>query len=95
MPSTDEFREHLASIMKYAVEVGAVEITLNAGKVHRSMGHYPGPQHRMYSLCNAMRAIMKSTDTIVMSPPKGSGAQLTIRYALSTEDRHGQSIEEG
>jgi len=53
-----------------------------SGGLHRRLGHYPGPDHRMPICCNVMKQCMQSGDFIISQPPKGQGASLTIRYQL-------------
>lgn len=55
-------------------------IDVNAGELHREVGGYPGPGHRMPLACSVMRTAMCDGDQIVAAPPKGNGASLTIRY---------------
>lgn len=55
-------------------------IELVSGDIHRELGGYPGPDHRMPSCCNAMKELMNSDDEILYSPKKGNGATLKIRY---------------
>jgi len=55
-------------------------IDLVSGDIHRELGGYPGPDHRMPSCCNAMRELMKNDDEVLYSPKKGNGATLKIRY---------------
>ncbi len=55
-------------------------IDLNAGEIHRTLGGYPGKNHRMPICCKAMRSLMASDDMILYQPSKGNGASLTVRY---------------
>jgi len=57
-------------------------LDINSGDLHRLLGYYPGPDHRMPLCCGAMRKEMKQGDQILNQPPKGNGASLTIRYQL-------------
>ena len=57
-------------------------VRIKAGDLHRSVGGYPGPNHRMPICCAAMRAAMQSGDRVVDGPPSGKGASLTIEYRL-------------
>lgn len=58
------------------------EITIRAGDLHKALGGYPGPNHRMPICCSAMYQAMDIGDEIVKAPPKGRGANLYIRYRL-------------
>ena len=55
-------------------------IELVSGDIHRELGGYPDPNHRMPSCCNAMRNLMSNDDEVLYSPKKGNGATLKIRY---------------
>lgn len=68
--------------MERAQKRGADHVEINAGEVHRTVGRYPGPDHRMRTLCDVMRSEMKRGDNILVSPRLGNGAGLTIRYSL-------------
>lgn len=81
-PSTDDFRQLLEKFFATAEELGFVAVDVNSGNLHRFIGVYPSPNHRMPACCGAMRNAMQPGDSIVEEPPKGSGANLTIRYQL-------------
>jgi 5-methylcytosine-specific restriction protein A len=58
-------------------------IRVIAGDLHRSVGGYPGHNHRMVCCCNAMRSMMTEMgDRILAEPPSGNGANLIIEYQL-------------
>ena len=58
-------------------------IDVNAGDLHRRLGGYPGPSHRMPVCCDAMYEQQRAGDIVLPgAPPKGKEAALTIRYAL-------------
>jgi hypothetical protein len=57
-------------------------VRVSSGELHRDVGGYPGPNHRMPACCFAMRAAMKVGDRLISEPPKGTGATLTIEYAI-------------
>jgi 5-methylcytosine-specific restriction protein A len=59
---------------------GYTDVT--AGELHRRVGEYPGPNHRMPVCCSVMRQAMTHRDHEVCAPPKGNGASLRIRYYL-------------
>jgi 5-methylcytosine-specific restriction protein A len=84
MPSADDFRDELHGMMLEAMNAGKPFAEINAGKLHRRVGDYPGRRHRMPVCCQVMRATLApdAGDTIVSQPPKGQGASLTIRYVL-------------
>ena len=84
--STEDFAILLAKLLASAEELGFVAVDVNSGNLHRFIGNYPGPNHRMPACCNAMRQAMTSDDLLVEEPPKGNGAALTIRYYLPRND---------
>jgi 5-methylcytosine-specific restriction protein A len=53
--------------------------------VHRRVGGYPGPNHRMPLCCSVMRRKMRDGDEILYEPPSGQGASLRIRYRLTDD----------
>lgn len=79
-PTNEDFQKELENIFGYAATKQLISITVNSGNLHRIVGQYPGPDHRMPVCCNVMEKNMKSEDEIISSPPKGQGASLEIRY---------------
>jgi 5-methylcytosine-specific restriction protein A len=61
---------------------GEQRILINAGELHREVGGYPGKGHRMKTCCLALIQEQRTGDQVIESPPKGSGASLSIRYRL-------------
>lgn len=83
MPSSAEaFRAVLIQRLRDAEARGERYLEIRAGELHRDVGGYPGPAHRMPICCSVLYREMNSGDEIVKSPPKGKGASLTIRFAL-------------
>jgi 5-methylcytosine-specific restriction protein A len=81
-PSTEDFRTAIRERLAAAQAAGRQELDITSGDLHRELGSYPGPDHRMPNCCAAMRSQMKPGDTITSQPPKGKGASLRIRYGL-------------
>ena len=81
-PTSEEFTIQLDKLLSAAEELGFSAIELSASALHRRVGGYPGPDHRMPACCGAMRKAMKPGDNVVRGPEKGAGASLVIRYAL-------------
>ena len=77
-----EFRAQLDKLLSAASSLGFVAVEVNAGKLHRKVGGYPGPTHSMPMCCEVMRKRMTKADAIVTQPPRGNGASLTVRYQL-------------
>ena len=81
--SSDAFRRELRVRWTRAQERGAPYIDINAGELHRGVGGYPGPGHRMAACCNVLRNEMAGDDRVVEEPPKGQGGiSYEIRYQL-------------
>lgn len=80
--TTDAFRSEITAQIFRANSRGAGHVEINSGKVHRTLGGYPGADHRMPMCCEAMRSLMLPGDEIVTEPSGGQGASLTIRYRL-------------
>jgi hypothetical protein len=78
-----QFHDELMRLFQHAVNNGLENIEVSAGELHRSVGGYPGPDHRMPVCCSVMRSEFSADcDLVLESPPKGDGASLTIRYNL-------------
>ncbi len=81
MPTASEFQAELDDVFRAAEKDGLSCVDVNAGKLHRNVGGYPG-NHRMPVCCNVMRQNMKTGDVVLHEPPKGNGASLEIRYRI-------------
>jgi len=84
MPTADEFREELYRMMHEGFRRGVPHVDINAAELHRRLGAYPGPNHRMPVCCEVMKSAMAEDagDRILHQPESGQGAILTIRYVL-------------
>jgi 5-methylcytosine-specific restriction protein A len=82
MLTKEAFRKELRALLGTAELRGALSLDVNAGELHRRLGGYPGLQHRMPMCCDAMYDEQRASDACLLSPPKGKGASLTIRYSL-------------
>jgi hypothetical protein len=83
MPTAADFRSELRRPLAQAQKQLWPHVDINAGELHRDVGDYPGPGHRMPNCCQVMKGEMRSGDTIVAGKHlKGPGAALTIRYLL-------------
>jgi len=80
--STNDFRTAIQDLLAKAERDGKKAVIVVAGDLHRQLGDYPGPNHRMPACCGAMRSLMRAGDTIVDGPQKGNGASLAVRYVL-------------
>jgi hypothetical protein len=80
MVSVDHFRQELLAQMGRAAQGGLIDVLINSGELHRSLGGYPGSKHGMPFCCDAMQAEMKPGDTMIVE--RSNGAGMTIRYLL-------------
>lgn len=81
-PSSDIFRTALQRRLRQAELEGKSFVDVKSGALHREVGDYPGPSHRMPTCCDVMRQGMKASDQILSEPLKGRGASLIVRYGL-------------
>jgi hypothetical protein len=81
-PGTADFMEALSAILSDASQRGVPYLDVRAGDLHKEVGGYDGPNHRMPACCNAMRKVMRSIDQILHTPPQDNGANLRIRYVF-------------
>ena len=51
----DSFRAALARAFEAATAAGRTSLQISAGELHRKVGGYPGPRHRMPICCNVMK----------------------------------------
>jgi hypothetical protein len=78
----EAFREALDSLLAQARLAGRASVDVRAGDLHRAVGVYPPPGHRMPMCCAAMRAAMHPNDKITAQPPNGDGPSVVVRYKL-------------
>ena len=76
------FRDELQQQLKVAEKQGKKHIAVQSGELHREVGGYPGPHHRMPVCCDVMYSEMSDGDRVITAPPSGRGATLTIQYVL-------------
>jgi transcriptional regulator with XRE-family HTH domain len=79
----DVFLKKLNDIFIEQTRLGHPEVTIKAGDLHKLVGGYPGPNHRMPICCSLMRDVFQDLkDIIIHSPTSGIGATLEISYSL-------------
>ncbi|MDD2867532.1 hypothetical protein [Neomegalonema sp.] len=78
----DDFRRERDRRLAEATARRAPYVDLNAGELHRALGDYPGPDHRMPVCCDVLQQEQRLGDVILSQPLKGKGASLTIRFKL-------------
>ena len=88
MPSIDHFRQELRDQLEQATKRRAQHLLVNAGELHRAVGGYPGPNQRLHSCCDVMKADMVTGDEIVGDLENCQAAALTIRYQLPRPDKN-------
>lgn len=79
----EDFHKKLEEILSFAEKNKLSSFTLLSGSLHRLVGGYPGPDHRMPVCCRVMREVMQAGDEILSEPPSGQGATLKIRYKIT------------
>jgi 5-methylcytosine-specific restriction protein A len=82
MPTPEDFQRELDGTFASVQREGKSVIEIKSGDLHRSVGGYPGPNHRLPACCRVMKRNMKPGDEILQQPPSGAGATLFIRYRL-------------
>jgi UDP-N-acetylmuramyl pentapeptide synthase len=80
MVSVDHFRQELLAQMGRASARGAIDMLVNSGELHRSLGGNLGSAQGMPSCCEAMQAEIKPGDILLVE--KANGAGMTVRYRL-------------
>lgn len=83
MLSGGEFRAALEALLQAARERGESFVDVSSGQLHRLVGGYPGPNHRMPTCCSVMRGMLKKGDLVLNEPRRGAGARLLLRYHLA------------
>jgi hypothetical protein len=80
MFTVEQFREELLAQMGRATRRGLLDVLINSGELHRSLGGFPGSKQGMPLCCDAMQAEIMSGDVLVLERINGAG--MTVRYRL-------------
>ena len=80
--TAQDFESAIQSHFRRATNQGRSYIEVLSGDLHREIGGYPSPDHRMPVCCEVMYRLMGPSDVLLYAPPKGKGASLRIRYQL-------------
>lgn len=81
--SAQDFETELDKIFKLAAQVpGICGVAIKSGDLHRVVGDYPGPDHRMPVCCSVMKNMMKMGDIIINDTRSGQSASLIILYHI-------------
>jgi hypothetical protein len=81
-PTAWEFQNRLAAILNHARKSGQSYVDVESGNLHKEVGGYPNPNHRMPVCCEVMRSMMRVGDSVLKEPTSGQGATLIIRYTV-------------
>jgi hypothetical protein len=84
MATAAEFRQALINALLETELKGREFLEITAGELHRTVGEYPGKNHRLPMCCRVMRVYFCEGwgDRLVNDPAGGQGATLRIRYRL-------------
>tara|TARA_B100000315_G_scaffold197020_1_gene188339 strand:- start:972 stop:1778 length:807 start_codon:yes stop_codon:yes gene_type:complete len=77
-----DFKKKLEEIISKAREYNLNAIEVRSGNLHSLMNAHA----RMPTCCNAMRQLMRDEDEELSAPPGGFGANLFIRYDISSRN---------
>jgi hypothetical protein len=89
LPNADDFEQEVRRRWAEAEVTGHVSVDVRSGDVHKSLGGYPGPNHRIPDCCQVMKRLMKAGDSIIKQPKSGQGASLAISFALPRKGSQG------
>ena len=81
-PNKQTFKSVIIIKLTTAENYGYPFCQINAGELHNFIGGYPPPanyDHRMANFCSAMKDLMQEGDQIILQPPSGQGASITIK----------------
>jgi 5-methylcytosine-specific restriction protein A len=83
-----DFQKELDDIFSQETAAGKSQTEVWSTDLHRRVGGYPGPDHRM-PICNkVMRDNMDKGDQLLIEPPKKQG-KILIRYLLPRPLKNG------
>lgn len=82
MWTKEDFQAALEKLLLEHERKGEAYVDVEAGELHRRLGGYPGPSHRMPNCCSVMKGNMQQGDETLNAPPEGTGSSLKIRYRL-------------
>jgi hypothetical protein len=80
MVSTDHFRQEIRCRLETATARGCHDLIIDSGELYRSLSQLPVFGPWMIFCCNAMRAEMRMTDSLIFDD--ASETLLTIKYKL-------------
>lgn len=77
--STADIKKHITDFLEKEKQAGKVSAEIICGVLHKQLGL----KNAVPMVCNAMKACMKTGDTVVFRSPSGYSATLKIRYNLA------------
>lgn len=81
-PNAEGFRKALSAVFESCSLAGKDIVEIRAGDLHREVGDYPGPNHRLSVCCYVMTKEIRDGDEILQTTPSGIGANLIVRYRI-------------
>ncbi len=86
-PTAWDFQNRLLAILNGARQSGQSYVDIESENLHKEVGGYPNPNHRMPVCFEVMRRLMRAGDSVVKEPTSGQGATLIIRYTCGQPAR--------
>ena len=83
IPTKEDFKRVINKAKMNAAINGEKHIHIQVKDIHIELGHYPGPNHRMKTCCDAMNT---SNGDVVVSAPKSGKSHHKIQ---SIADKNG------
>jgi hypothetical protein len=81
-PTAWDFQNRLMAILNRARQSGQPYVDIEAGNLHKEVGGYPNPNHRMPVCYEVMRKLMRPGDSVIKEPLDSQDATLIIRYTV-------------
>jgi hypothetical protein len=82
VPTAWDFQNRLVAILNRARQSRQSYVDIESGTLHKEVGGYPDPNHRMPVCCEVMRKLMRPGDSVIKEPLASHDATLIIRYAV-------------
>jgi len=78
-PNAADFRQALNAEFERCTRACNDYAEIRAGDLHRQVGYYPGPDHRLAVCCHVMKKEILDGDEILQTTSSGIGANLVVR----------------
>ena len=82
IPTAWDFQNRLVAILNRARQSRQSYVDIESVNLHKEVGGYPNPNHRMPVCCEVMRKLMRAGDSVIKEPLGEQDATLIIRYAV-------------